>query len=94
MQFYKTSVELPRWICAVLVGCGVLAYIATVSTDIYYGGLATTVDNVGIAIQSISMVVVSGLTLSLSSFSGFLMRDRAVDYCPCVALHCWLFHEL
>jgi hypothetical protein len=94
MQFYKTSVELPRWICAVLVGCGVLAYIATVSTDIYYGGLATTVDNVGIAIQSISMVVVSGLTLSLSSFSGFLMRDGAVDYCPCVALHCWLFHEL
>jgi ABC-type transport system involved in multi-copper enzyme maturation permease subunit len=74
MQFYKTSVELPRWICAVLVGCGVLAYIATVSTDIYYGGLATTIDHVGIAIQSTSMVVVSGFTLGLSSFAGFLLR--------------------
>ena len=74
MQIYETSVELPRWICAVLVGCGVLAYIAIASIDIYYGGLATTVDNVGIFIQSTSMLVVSGFTLGLGSFAGFLLR--------------------
>ena len=74
MQIYKTSVELPRWICAVLVGCGVLAYIATASIDIYYGGIATTIDKVGILIQSTSMLVVSGFTLGLGSFAGFLLR--------------------
>jgi hypothetical protein len=91
MQIYKMSAELPRWICAVLVGCGVLAYIATASIDIYYGGLATTIDNVGIVIQSTSMLVVSGFTLGLASFAGFLLRAGRKIVSVCLLVIATLF---
>jgi hypothetical protein len=75
MLVANKDVELPRWICAVLVGCGLLAYAITAVFDVFYQ-ISTTINSVGAAGMAAGMCILSGLAVGFASAAGFVFRRQ------------------
>jgi hypothetical protein len=75
MLIGNKNIEAPRWICALLVICGIMAYFVTATVDVLYA-VSTAIDSVGMAVKAAGMCLLSGFAIGFASFAGFRFRAQ------------------